>query len=556
MELLYCYVGKFRSLENAEVNLGGKYRCKYDWEKKVLTITEDPEYIEGFFGEDIVNVSAIVGKNGAGKSAVLEVLMGEDSYKNAIILVGLHRGTGLIYVWGEHVKGIEVIFSEREKIVIDPLGFPRQLELLSMVYFSNGAFDRIYPDKSLEQKGRYFSTFNGEIQAILDSSLTYNIRNVMGLFKRNECAKIIRFLKVNAHVREVVRLPAYIIVTVSFGDVRPILEHVDGGYHGSDWQGLLKVFEDKRVKLKNAKNEFLFHIERRLIVEALTYHPDFSVFRDTQDFSQYEAPGDLLKLLDKRTDSYDYVELYHQFADLFESSGIVFDGNKARIPVMELDERVVDYDREFLFYLFHDIPNLFQFSFSYGEVNEEELSSGELAMLSMFSRLYAIRAAVKYPAKHLFLLIDEGELYMHPSWQKQFVSLLVKILPAIYPRIKIQVVLTSHSPFVLSDLPRSKVAFLSRENNTVSVSSSIHHAQTFAANIHTLLADTFFMDQGLVGDFAQQKINEAIADMRAFAKLSKERSEQIKRIILTIGEPILRKKLLDLYEEKIRIDAL
>jgi predicted ATP-binding protein involved in virulence len=53
------------------------------------------------------------------------------------------------------------------------------------------------------------------------------------------------------------------------------------------------------------------------------------------------------------------------------------------------------------------------------------------------------------------VLIDEVDLFLHPSWQQQVVGLLRQAFP------KIQFVLTSHSPQVISTVPRECVRVLS-----------------------------------------------------------------------------------------------
>ncbi|CAA6800127.1 MAG: Unknown protein [uncultured Sulfurovum sp.] len=71
MELVYLWVEKYKNIENQGFNFSPRFECHYDGEG--LTIKDNPDYIPDFFGENI-NVTAIVGKNGSGKSSVLELL--------------------------------------------------------------------------------------------------------------------------------------------------------------------------------------------------------------------------------------------------------------------------------------------------------------------------------------------------------------------------------------------------------------------------------------------------------------------------------------------------
>ena len=70
--------------------------------------------------------------------------------------------------------------------------------------------------------------------------------------------------------------------------------------------------------------------------------------------------------------------------------------------------------------------------------------------------------------------------------------------------------------------------------------------QTFCANIHTLYKDAFFIKNGLaMGEYAQTYVNKIISDIHV-GDFDKENVE--KRIML-IGEPVIRKRLLQLINE-------
>ena len=128
---------------------------------------------------------------------------------------------------------------------------------------------------------------------------------------------------------------------------------------------------------------------------------------------------------------------------------------------------------------------------------------------------------------------------------------MLETLPKIFPNKQIQLILTSHSPFLVSDLPKENVIFLEKEENTglckVSKLESMKH--TFGANIHTLLTDSFFMKGGLVGEFAQSKIDEVIKLLDK-SKLNEKETEHCEMIISMIGEPIVKTMLRKLLDSK------
>jgi hypothetical protein len=111
---------------------------------------------------------------------------------------------------------------------------------------------------------------------------------------------------------------------------------------------------------------------------------------------------------------------------------------------------------------------------------------------------------------------------------------------------------TTHSPFLLSDLPLYNIVFLRKESGVIKVSSLSEHKQTFGANIHTLLADSFFMKEGLIGEFAKNRIQTIIDKLKPDEKKSEKdvNRDLIWKEIQIIGEPFLKEKLEEMYYSK------
>lgn len=185
----------------------------------------------------------------------------------------------------------------------------------------------------------------------------------------------------------------------------------------------------------------------------------------------------------------------------------------------------------------------------------QELSTGEQFLLNLFSRFYDFfitEPNIKNDDSFL-LLIDEGETAFHPQWQKGFVNSIVKLMPLIFPKKHLQIILTTHSPFVLSDLPKENVVFLKKneKGHCVVVNRALaDNRATFAANIHSLLADSFFLEGALIGDFAKEKINGVIRNLTDDQIIDENRLKEIRSIISYIGEPVIRHKLEQMYDKK------
>jgi len=101
------------------------------------------------------------------------------------------------------------------------------------------------------------------------------------------------------------------------------------------------------------------------------------------------------------------------------------------------------------------------------EIRIEQLSDGEKCLIAMIGDL-ARRLAIANPVLENpllgegIVLIDEIELHLHPTWQRNFVSNLTRTFP------NCQFVLSTHSPQVLGEVKGESIRILSRnENNEI-----------------------------------------------------------------------------------------
>lgn len=103
--------------------------------------------------------------------------------------------------------------------------------------------------------------------------------------------------------------------------------------------------------------------------------------------------------------------------------------------------------------------------------------------------------------KYINVIFDEIELYFHPDLQRRFLSLVLSALRNIHiENIEgVNILLVTHSPFILSDLPKSNVLALSKKDEMI--------GETFCANIHEMLGQSFFMDYS-IGQIAQEQVEE------------------------------------------------
>lgn len=182
------------------------------------------------------------------------------------------------------------------------------------------------------------------------------------------------------------------------------------------------------------------------------------------------------------------------------------------------------------------------------DIELDSFSSGEKQLLNSTSaiiyHLQNLTATAITHYRNVNIILEEIELYYHPDYQRKLIwQLLNQIGRAVIPEIEsINILFVTHSPFILSDVPKSQVLFLGEgmPKNTM-------QENTFGANIHSLLKNGFFLPNLPMGEFAYEKINDM------FRKLNEgdlgEDYKDLYQQILLVGEPYLRSQLLTMYKE-------
>lgn len=150
-----------------------------------------------------------------------------------------------------------------------------------------------------------------------------------------------------------------------------------------------------------------------------------------------------------------------------------------------------------------------------------KMSSGEMAFLSMFARLYRFVGKKTKPGDEVMIFLDEAETTLHPEWQRRLVGYFIRFFEVFIPHRHYQLVFASHSPALLSDIPAGNCCFLdvvNAEENGIrkkyakscGFRSSEESRNTFGANIYDLFHNAFFMDNGSIGEFSSMVIRRQL----------------------------------------------
>lgn len=110
------------------------------------------------------------------------------------------------------------------------------------------------------------------------------------------------------------------------------------------------------------------------------------------------------------------------------------------------------------------------FTTSYGQVQSGQLSSGYRAMAAWIGDLVG-RMFEAYPdsedplSEPAVVLIDEFDLHMHPTWQRESIAFLTARFPAV------QFIVTAHSPLVVQAAPDANLVLLRKVDDHVEINN-------------------------------------------------------------------------------------
>ena len=176
-------------------------------------------------------------------------------------------------------------------------------------------------------------------------------------------------------------------------------------------------------------------------------------------------------------------------------------------------------------------------------------SSGEKMFIDLFSKLAEARSRLSKTGQPILLLIDEGEMGFHPLWQIKYLSTLRDFINEVFFDHKLQLLLATHSPLVLSDFPKERVHLFKK--TVRGRRYKVKSIGTFGQNISELLANEFFIESTLIGNLAKEYINNILEDINRYQKqIPAGRVKNLRSRIEKIDDPLIYRLLLSQLENK------
>lgn len=558
----------------------------------------------------VSSVTAIVGENGSGKSSFLEYFCSRLR-SSTNVFAEPHNPNDVILFYSD---GFFIIFNNQKYQtykVPDEGDFEFDLiECANMPEHEHFSFTHdlipIYYSTVWSDRTTFLSAQEWELINISNSRFYYtsHFYKIVNDIHRNNSYRVIShpsrhlsedtkrniefITEYNDWLKRIIKFP--IVKFITFGVIQQdysnvrtfisLFDTITTAYLPKDSYSFAKLFIScasiYRYVYITENNNSITTDNSRLLADCLHLENSFEAFREFLLSLPYDKKPKIANDLGIQTKVEDYkipetIEFLNFLERNFVQGKLDFAGH--------IKNPLNDYERSrnfnpYRFKLTFDLAGEFlQLYLNHLSINTTpdylhfetlDYSSGELALINLFSRLPYLKKEiidefdrfdrVRFTGTNsVIFLLDECESYFHPNWQKAFLKHFISFVTNIVGGKKIQIIITSHSPIFLSDLPRSNIIFLQKDKETgacMNVTEKVTR-ETFASSIYSLYANSFFVNDGLLGDFAKNKLIKIAERLTSEAPLTHEERIEIEKTVRIIGEPIWKEKFLEILKNKV-----
>ncbi|NMY78221.1 AAA family ATPase [Pseudomonas rhodesiae] len=533
MQLCFLWVRKFKNLEDFGISLSNEFDFKFHSSENFLQRVEKSP-IPNLFGDTITSITGVLGINGAGKTNTLELicraLNGSEKLKHEYLMIFSVDGAFF------QATNLQHPISANFELSI-PVGRDR-IEGMYTVFFSN-VFDKNYidfgdgvADVSVNNKN------NPRTLARLQSSIESDFINDIEFFDSREFRK----LELQAPPRIEIKVDKFITrhgQTSRQEPVVPILNYLAETRKKNRGRGKLYLVR-QTIQMSFLK----VLLERDVPDERLIAHMlmilDKNPHQELEEFI-----GELRECYSPEND----VIPWNSNFLLFETLTVLFK-LESFLEEMKFDIDDTLKGQKFIFSIDFEPGEAFWYkhlacivqALRFGSINWSGVSSGQKAYLNLFSSIWNGVNSYRYSTnskRSTLICIDEGDLYLHPEWQLEFVERLIKCLPELSEG-KVQIVFTTHSPILISDLPHQCVVILGHENEScIGGSNQIAGRQkTFAANIYDIYQYSFGLSQKRSGNLSSDYLRE-VFKLLDKATLSQQDAENLRLALSVVDDDVI-----------------
>ena len=566
MQLIYCYIEKFRNIQQQEVSLSDNFKCSYKNGKLLIEKSRDNSMAGYIYENDFMrNLRIIVGKTGSGKTNFLQMIgmatwKRMDSAKNdAYFMLYKMEATDVFFieVIGMTIPEMENFLTTKRTYSASAedaykIKYDFDSQKITDVWDANyedventfivNAFDRnAFADCPYENErqegvanhdnfiGRMISQFgNASVSMECDYLKAYLNKMPQDSIKR-KASLVIRWNNwQNKHEFDLDEQ----LVKREYWTYKDKAEEQreSNARHGKPYNTPIKY-----PKRSTPKSRFLhdlmtdFAIYLRKCAECVDeefpekyfnwagYTEDLGIenpreLPDGENMSILKRIDWLCQYIDYHTDEMHgnkglLWQIGDDIKDLFylldKMDDKYFTDEEFSIPAIDIDMSEGTVMRDVFERMEQYRPDQIGiFTKCLLPYHWTHVSSGEYQYAKVWGILEEYGVKVKVLKKgekfsearqpDFILLLDEPENYMHPEMCRTFIHDLNSLLKQRDPKSGFQVILSTHSPFMLSDLLANQIIKMDYDDKGLCV---IYHAEkpTYAANIHSIMADSFFL---------------------------------------------------------------
>lgn len=602
MKLIYCYIEHFRNIENQYVSLSDEFDCRYRDSKIFIEKREknplmDYIYDNGFMS----NLRIIVGKTGSGKTNFLQ-LIGMDWWNRK----STADGDAYLLLYKMHNENDffveEVGLGNKTRAYCFTYDFDKH-EILKYIPAAYDDHEDTYIINAFDRYAFASCPYDNVRQEQMFDNNQFIPRKITQYGKSSvsmECEFLKEYLS-HFSEKSIKRRVSFVIGWKNWQN--KIQSDLDEKLIKREYWTYKDRAEEQRDKnFRNGQYNKPIEYDKKSTPKSRFIHDlmvDFAIYlRKWAELVEYEFPEKyypytgivydlgiedprelpdgkkmgILKRIDWLCQYIDYHtdeitsnrglvwQIGSDIRDLFHLLGKMddkyFTDTEFSIPVMDIDVNGKTVMREVFERMEQYRPDqigvftecLLPYHWSY-------VSSGEYQYAKIWGVLeeYGVRVKMmtqgqKYSEAiqpNLILLLDEPENYMHPEMCRTFIRNLNVLLSKRNPNTELQVLISTHSPFMLSDVMASQVIKMDYDENGKCVISESKKPY-YAANIHSIMADGFFLEY-TIGEQARIfledkfKLLQRLTCMnRNLSSSEKEELTMIRSLIPNIGDALIR----------------